>query len=136
MLFLPLYIISDWIGNLDDMIVILEKIIKEKKEEDVVESRDVSFLSFIAQHEEINDFVLLKKLVDEFKGDEEELWIDSKWIGMVLKRLELIINKRRVSGCREIIINLNKAKQKILMFKTPEELESQSPKISEEKVET
>ena len=36
-------------------IPIAEKIVKEKKEEDIAEGRDISFLAFISQYQETTD---------------------------------------------------------------------------------
>lgn len=115
-LFFPLFIIAYQIGNLDEVITIAEEMIKEKKEDDVAEGRDVSFLSFIINHEEINDFVSIAKLANEFKGDGEEQWITSDWVGRSLRRLNLVIDKRRVGKGREVMINFKKAKEKGKMF--------------------
>jgi len=117
-LFFPLYIISDLLDNLKEIIAISEIIVKDKKEEDVSESNDVSLLSFLSTYPETSNYILLKDLVNEFKGsNDEDSWINSRWMIRALKRQELIIDKRRVKGLREVVINFKKAQKKIMMFK-------------------
>ena len=115
-LFLPLYILADDLGYLDEIIRISEQIVIEKKEEDVMEARDISLLNFISTYQETGDFILMKELTAKFKELEEEEWINSKWFGRALRRLGLVKKKRKVQGRVEVILNFDKAKEKIKMF--------------------
>jgi hypothetical protein len=117
-LFFPLFIIAQHCGVLDETIKVAEEIVKSKREEDLTESRDVSFLNYIAQREESGLFIPLRKIVNEFKDIEEgEDWVTPEWVGRSLKRLGLITEKKRVRQGREIIINVGKAKEKVKIFK-------------------
>jgi hypothetical protein len=117
-LFFPLFIIAEECNVLDQIILIAEEIVKAKKTDDISESRDVSLLSFLSMKEANTMFIPLKKLVDEFKETQEnEDWVSCEWVGRAMNRLGLIIEKRRMKNGREIIINFNKAKEKIKMFK-------------------
>lgn len=127
-LFFPLFIISSEISGdvLDETIQTAEEIVKERKEEDVYENRDISLIDFLAKQEPINDFISLSNILKEFKeflkeSEEETKWINSRWLGKALKRLALIKEKRRLGEGREVIINYKKARQKIIMFKDVEE---------------
>lgn len=115
-LFFPLFMIAIDIGYLDELINIAKQMIKEKKEEDVSEGRDTSFLEFIARYNDPNDFIPIRKLTNEFKGDDESQWITPEWIGRALKRMGLIIEKKRVGKGREVMINFKKAREKLRMF--------------------
>ena len=48
---------------------------------------------------------------------EQERWLNYYWFGKALKRLNLIANKRRVGSGREVILNIEKAKEKMIIFK-------------------
>jgi len=122
-LFFPLFIISSNISNkiLNKMIEIAKKITQEKSIDQLVESRDISLIDFISQQIYI-DFVpileLTKKFKDFLKEEQEETkWINTKWIGRALKRLNLVKEKRRLGRGIEIIPNTQKAQKKIKMFK-------------------
>jgi len=49
--------------------------------------------------------------------DSNEEWINPKWMGRALKRLDLVKEKKRVGKGTSIILNYDKAKKKIKMFK-------------------
>jgi len=122
-LFFPLFIIADICGGLDEIINIAEGTSSAKKEEELIENEDIALYEFISQYEDDGNFVQLKQIMERFKifySDEYEdsklKWFNSKWMGRALKRLNLIKNKRKVHGCREIILNVKKAKEKINIF--------------------
>jgi hypothetical protein len=115
----PLIIISTLVGELDQTLEDLIGIVKERKEEDNFESIDISLLDFIAQEVDVNYFISIKDLTQNFKnhlGNNED-WINDKWMGRALKRLNLIKEKKRIHTGMQVIINYNKAQEKIRMFK-------------------
>lgn len=123
-LFFPLFIIADYCGELDKIIDISEDIVKEKKAEDIIENRDISLIDFVSGYEEdTKDFISIRQLIKEFKkflmeeSDEEIKWLNSKWFGVALRRLRLVKHKRRQRKGVEIILDIEKAKDKIRMFK-------------------
>ena len=127
-LFFPLYIISDLCDNLDKTIEISVKIAKERKEKDLYETTDIQLYDFISQYEEIG-FIKVNILTNEFRdflGTEEkqDLWINSRWMGRALKRLKLVKEKRKSSGIL-VLLNIEKAKEKIKIFKEPEEIQEE-----------
>jgi len=131
-LFFPLFLISDLCGKLDEMLKISVRIVKERKEKDVYESYDVQVYDFISQHKNTS-FVRVSDLTQQFRdfcGIEEKLdsWINTRWVGRSLKRLQLILDKKRSNGML-VVLNIEKAKEKINMFREPEE------KIVVEKIE-
>lgn len=103
---------------------ILKTIFTEKKEEEFATSKDVSLYDFIAQLEpryRLN-YISLKQLTILFRtftGDEpgEEQWLNEKWLGRALKRLGLISESRRLSSGREMTLNIEKAREKLRIFK-------------------
>ena len=119
-LFLPLYIIADMCGVLDEMIQISIKITKERREKAVYESKDVQVYDFISETKEPG-FVRVSVLTlafREFLGldDKQDPWINSSWLGKSLKRLKLIREKRKSSGML-VVLDIDKAKEKMNMFK-------------------
>ena len=123
-LFFPLLIIGEAINEnvFDNILSIASKLTKDKREEEMTESRDVALIEFISKQQLNRDYKSIKWVTNEFRrylGDdqEDERWINTKWIGRALKRLNLIIDKRRVSDGMEITMNVNKAKEKITFMK-------------------
>jgi hypothetical protein len=119
----PLFVIARVISD-DILIKILEiskEITKEKKQDEMTQSRDVMLLEFVSNLNE--GFYKIKELVDMFKNfidydekDEYSNWCNPKWFGRALKRLELKIDERRMGSGREVRLNINKAKEKLKMF--------------------
>ncbi len=132
-LFFPLFLISDLCGKLEGMLKIAVKIVKERKEKDIYESFDVQVYDFVAQRKD-DGFVRVSSLTThfrEFSGIEEkqEKWINTKWFGQALRRLKLVRERRRSNGTL-VILDIEKAKEKIKMFKEVEE----DDKIEVEKI--
>jgi len=123
-LFYPLFIISNTLGEkeLDKTLEIATELIKNKKDEQMVESKDVMFIDFISKRAYTLDYIPVLELTRSFKdfvGDveDDDKWVNTHWVGVALKRLNLVISKRRVSKGREVILNISKAEEKIKMFK-------------------
>jgi len=122
-LFFPLFIIANFCDVLDSTIEIAEKIIEEKKEQDVYENRDVSLIDFISQQKCYGEWIVQKRLLQNFKeflevdDKGEDKWLNSQWFGIALSRLKLLKDRRRVGRGVEVILNIEKAKEKIKMFK-------------------
>lgn len=122
----PLLIISQIIGDeiLNKMIKNIKMLVKEKKVDEATESREVLLFDFVSQLPETKkeNFTSIRKLTNDFKkflseDDEEIKWINTKWFGRALKRLGLFINKRRMQHGIEVTLNIDKAVQKLKMFK-------------------
>ena len=136
-LFFPLFMIARECDVLDKTIETAEKISKSKKGDDMVENKDVSLIEFISRQEESKEFILEKDLLKKFKAfleeeDEDAKWTNSRWFGLALKRLNLIVQKRRINKGKEVILNYLKAKEKIKMFREADKQEELP--IIEEKV--
>ena len=117
-LMFPLLIIAKSLGEdvLSKMLVICTELTKEKKEEEMIESKDVTLIEFISRLGSMDEFYAVKHLLHEFRnylGDEEDddRWLNEKWFGRALKRLNLIIDKRRHSQGIEVSLNITKAKE-------------------------
>ncbi|MEM2355650.1 MAG: hypothetical protein QXO00_04960 [Candidatus Bathyarchaeia archaeon] len=117
-LFFPLLFISLLTNKFDELLAIAEKITQEKKQEEIVENRDTILLEFVAKDlEETNEFISIREIVSQLKEkcDDAE-WITSEWVGRALKRLNLVIEKRRVARGKEVRINFAKAREKLKIF--------------------
>ncbi len=122
-LFLPLFLISELCGELDKMLKISIKIVKERKEKDIYESSDVQVYDFVAQRKD-EGFVKVSVLTQDFRyflgiEEKQDTWINTRWLGKSLKRLKLDKEKKRSNGML-VILNIEKAKEKIKMFREPE----------------
>lgn len=115
----PLFMIANEVGILDLTINQLQAIIKERKEDDAIESIDVSLIEYVSQETELNRFIYSQEIVRRFREflNSNEEWINDRWLGRALKRLNLIKEKRRRTRGREIILDIEKAQDKIKMFR-------------------
>ena len=125
-LLLPLLIIAKEIGDcvFEEFLEIAKEVVDKKKDEEYANSKDVSLIEFIStlSYEGLTYFKL-KDLVGRFRmfigeSDEEDRWLNDKWLGRALVRLNLLTDKRRLATGREVMLNYNKAIEQIKMFKS------------------
>ncbi len=124
-LFFPLYIVSHFVGNkvLTETLEFSKKIVKLRKDLDREENKDVQLIEFIAGY--VNtDFISVSVLANEFKAyiGTEDKWLNSTWIGRGLRRLKLVKDHRRTGRTRQVQLKIERAKEKLLMFKDPDEI--------------
>lgn len=123
-LFFPIFILANVVGNdiFDVVLDVAKRIDLEKKQTESQESADVLVYSFIARQENDLNFISMKQLYNEFKNfsDLDLDWITAQWFGKALKRLNLIVDKRRLAAGIEIIPNVLKSQEKLKMFKKEE----------------
>lgn len=117
----PLLFIGSFLGDdiFDSLKDLLIQIQEQRNESDVLENYDVALLDFLSQEVEIDYYVSVNDLTKKFKeflqnNDES---VNSKWLGKALKRLELVKDKKRKNRGVEVLINFQKAQDKIKMFK-------------------
>lgn len=128
-LYLPL-LITSLILNQDIFLKTLEiakSLVSSKKNDELNESKDVSLFDFVSRNQSyILDFVNVSDLTRQFReflgnmDDQEDNWLNSKWMGRALKRLNLVLSSRRLARGVEVTINSAKAKEKLKMFKKEE----------------
>ncbi len=101
----------------DYFVHILYDELNKKHKEQLETNIDASLIDFISSLNE-NVFYRISDLVKLYKDfiEEDASWVNSKWLGRAIKRLNLVINKRRVNGKIEVILNINKAKEYIEKF--------------------
>jgi hypothetical protein len=120
-LFSPIFFVANIIGEdvFEKSIEIATEITKEKKHEQEIESIDVMVIDFVSNQAEGFEYHSVKDLTVHFRefADENAEWLNSRWFGRALKRLNLIVDKRRKGYGVEVMLNVKKAKEKIKMFK-------------------
>lgn len=121
-LFFPLFLISKMLGDewLIHMLNVSTSLINDKKVDEMTASKDVSVYDFISR--QLNSgYMSIKELTTTFRefiavdGDEDN-WVNSKWLGRALIRLNLIKEKRRVNKGVEVILDAEKARDKLKIF--------------------
>lgn len=120
-LFFPLLIFAQEIGVMDRILEIMQKITTERNVDEIIESKDVRLLDYVSIQSD-KDWYKIKELSSMFRlylneGEDEDPWLNPKWLGRALKRLNLIVQKRRTDAGMEVILDVKKAKQKGEMFK-------------------
>lgn len=128
-LFLPLLIVSLLLGedHFEKTLNYSSEIVSQKRSEELSESKDVSFIEFVAGlSSQRFDYISIKALTFKFReylgeGNEEDPWLNEKWVGRALKRLNLTTLKRRVARGREVLLAVDHAKEKLKIFKREEE---------------
>ncbi|HUU88279.1 MAG TPA: hypothetical protein VMX17_11065 [Candidatus Glassbacteria bacterium] len=120
---LPLCLIANEISDdsgdlLKETTLTLKTIFSQKKQEDLTENYDVSLYDFVSQYEKI-EWISMTQICNDFKEflDTKDEWINNKWLGRALKRLVLIKESKRLGRGRYVILDKEKAIEKIKMFK-------------------
>ena len=128
-LFFPLFVLAKSVGEeiFEETLKSAKVIVEERKGEDMVESRDISLLDFLNREESTLDYLSLSTLTNKFKffmegdsEDQEDKWLNQRWMANALKRLNIVVDKRRVSKGREVILNFVKIRNKVNMVKPKE----------------
>lgn len=119
-LLFPLIIISNYLSEelLVEFLEIGKSIMDIKQEDEFTESRDVSLYEFVANLER-EGMQPMKELTNHFKlwlGESSDEWINEKWVGRALKRLNLVVDKKRMASGRFVVLDKEKAKRKLEVF--------------------
>lgn len=127
-LFFPL-IITAYLFNKEvflDMVRIVSDLNSNKADDEFTESKDVSLIEFVSQADRHRfEYIYVKDMFEEFKifignqgNDEESKWVNLTWFGLALKRLKLFSSRKRVAKGQMVLLNVDKAKEKLKIFKT------------------
>lgn len=123
----PLFLIAEEIGVLENIIETIKNIIEEKSYEDVMEGRDVMLMDFVSrqipsEYHKINNLTNnFRRFINYELEDERNNWLINKWMGIALKRLNLIYKKRRLGSGVEVILDVEKANDKMKIFRPKNE---------------
>lgn len=120
---LPLIIVADMIEEsvVDEVIKSLKEISLEKSNEAFLENKDVLLVDMISQESLPTKFQSIRTITEKFKqfgmfSDKDE-WINEKWVGRAIKRMLLAKEKKRTERGVEVLLDVEKALDKIKMFK-------------------
>lgn len=121
----PLLITARFIS--DDLFLEIMDIVKEfvieKKENEYMGSKDVVVYQAVSELKggvfETYSVKELCMLMRRYVGDED--WLNEKWLGRALKRLNLVLSKKRSNQGIYVQLNIAKAKEKLGMFGPPNE---------------
>lgn len=121
----PLLLTANLIGKeiFNILLKSLLDITGKKVSEELAESKDIQLIDYVSRQENetwisVKRFTgMFKSFISEDEDDEEEKWINSKWLGRALKRLNLVKFKRRVGQGIEIVLDLEKAKNRIKNYR-------------------
>ena len=124
-LFFPIMLIAKMIDSsvFKCILGVANTLNKEKRKEEMMESKDISLIDYVSQLEQMVDYRSIRHITIGFRNfignieEKDDVWLNEKWVGRALKRLELIIDKRRVAHGNEVTLDIEKAKQKIMGFK-------------------
>lgn len=124
---MPLIAVSSMLGEeiFTETLRILKTIMENKQDDEFAEDRDTNLIEFVATKGNRFDYILINELTRQFRDylgeiDNEETWLNAKWVGRGLKRLNLTTSKKRVARGIEVVLAVDRAKEKIKMFKTKE----------------
>lgn len=110
----------------DEILKICSNLVHEKKADELSDSKDVMLYEFVSKQEFYRyNAVLVKELTAKFRSftgedDDEDRWLNEKWMGRALKRLNLVTSKKKVNVGRQVTLNVDKAKEKLKIFKNIE----------------
>lgn len=112
-IFFPLFILAKLCGVLPETIKTAKIIIEERKAEDVVENRDIALIDYLNKlpNKDEKEFYRLQSIYEGMKESEQD-WITPEWCGRALKRMNIIIERRRLAHGREVRINFKKVEEK------------------------
>lgn len=125
----PLIVIAELFGKEDEIIGILKQIMEEKREDEVFESKDVQLMDFVSRKDTSEEnYESISQLTSEYRifieATHEKIdWLNNSWMGRALKRLALIKKKRRVGHGMDVLLNIEKAKEKIKIYRPKEKEE-------------
>lgn len=109
-IFFPLFFISYLCEDIDNFLITAKDYVEHKEEEEAIDDYDERLKNFIIERfSEIKDFIPVSPMCKNFRESLEnpEEWINVKWFGRALKRLDLVKNKRVVNGKAQVLLKIN-----------------------------
>lgn len=127
-LFFPLMIVAKTLHKevFTDILRIAKDLNNTKRDDEFAESKDVSLIEFVSLADRYRfEYKYTTELFAEFKNfignqgtDDESKWLNITWFGLALKRLKLISDRKRVAKGQMVLLNVDKAKDKLKIFKS------------------
>lgn len=114
-IFFPLFVIAYYFEDIDSFLETATKYVQQREEEDSFDDIDENLKNFISENEVkyCTGYIPISTILGDFREslEEQEAWLNSKWLGRALKRLDLVLSKRKVNGRRQVIIKYNSPKK-------------------------
>lgn len=125
-LFFPMFLLASDIDSetLKNTLEFAKKTVNERKMDESVESKDVAVYRLVAGLEP-DKYYQVKELTNILKlimGEGENDWLNSKWLGRALKRLVVVSKRKRTHHGQLVMLNVEKAIEKVEFFKPDEEV--------------
>lgn len=108
-LFFPLFVISYLCGDIDCFLETAKEYTESKEEEEAADDIDENLKVYLSKRiDAFSSFVSSASLLQGFRQSLEspEEWVNSKWFGRALKRLDMIAKKRLVEGKTQVLLKL------------------------------
>lgn len=106
-LWLPILTIGMCIDEkiFDNLLELCIKLVREKETEDATESTDLVLISCLAEYVDKDDWYEVKNITSRLRAymgleDNENKWVNNKWVGRAMKRLGFNEKKRMGTGVR------------------------------------
>jgi len=123
-LLFPFFLIARTLNDeiLEETLKIATELVTSKKDDEVMESKDVMLLDFISRLNYDGSWIAIQELTNKFKDfvgerDAKDDWLSTEWVGKALKRLSLVSEKRRLGRGIDVVINKSKADEKLKIFR-------------------
>jgi len=103
----------------EDLLKTLNEMVGVKKEEEYFENMDISLYDFVVNYNKgAFEYVTIKQMIRDFREfiDHQEEWLNGRWLGKALVRLNLTLEKKKTNCGIKVILNTPKAKEKLKMF--------------------
>jgi len=124
-LLFPLLIIAKELGNdkFEEILKIAKDLTAGKREDEYADSKDASLYEFVSHQSSWGiGFIAVKELTSKFRQflgeeDDQDRWLNERWMGKALKRLNLMIARKKMNTGRFVILDYAKAKEKLKLFR-------------------
>lgn len=117
---MPLLVLSYILNSeiFEENLKIMGEFDKNKRQEDYLENHDNYMIDFVSQYPN-KHFATIKSITQEFRDftQSDEDFINPKWTANCLRRLNLILEKKRTRRGIEVILNIEKAQDKMRMLR-------------------
>ena len=116
----PLLLISMMVEEVDNTLTSLTEIMKRRRDEHNIENWDISLYDFVSQEvpdEYYHSVAELTRKFAEFLNISSSTDLNTQWMGLALKRLNLVLDKKRKNRGVEVRLDYLKAQEKIKIFK-------------------
>lgn len=133
-LFMPLFLTAGVVdgASIEEIVKIAVSEVGKKASDDAYENRDTGLLMAISSLNS-DEFIKVSEIVSRYVeevGEEKERrdgsimriapkWLNSKWVGRAIRRMNISQEKRRMAGGVEIRVDFSKVQRKLQILGAP-----------------